>query len=206
MKLAKRFFYRIDIVRNYSRGLLVISFFSLFLCRVLSFAFLFFIGCIAVFSVLSFLKVPKSSDLAEFVSDEHAFFEADIKRHRSRANERDFYSLYAYSPKRRRLARNIGNRMYFPEFYTLVFQKTESGLSLYQRTTYLFENKKAVLAEYAFSDAGALTVECGEADTESEYRHVIFKANERVLIECFVRNDHGWRAFWEFAGKNVRTV
>lgn len=206
MKLAKRFFYRMDIVRNYCRGFLVLSIFSLFFSRMNSVAFLFFIGCIVLFSTMSFFKVPKKSDIAEFVSNAHADFEAQVKRPRTSVHERDFYTLYAYSTKRRRLARNIGNRMYFPEFYTLVFQKTEDGLIMHQGTVYLFENKKAEASEHHFYGEAAMQLECGEADLDLEYRQVTVKKGDTPILECYIRNDHTWRTFLELDRRTVLLI
>ena len=203
MYLAKRFFHRIDVFRSYSRALLLVCLFSMFASR--SFSIAFFIlgaGCV-IFGIGSFFKVPSPSVIAEFVSNEHHAFEQEIRRHRSNVNEREFHTLHTYSPKRQRLARNIGNQMYFPEFHTMVFQKTEKGLILYLKTTYLYENVKPKTEEHLFCGEGVLVLECGEADSEEEYRLVLFKHEGETVLECYIRNDHLWRTFLTFASDVV---
>ncbi len=201
---AKRFFRRIDIFRNYSRALLLVCLFAMFSGKSFSVMFIVFSVGAVVFGIGSILKVPKPSEIAEFVSDQHHAFEQEIRRKHSNVNEREFHTLCAFSPKRSNLARGIGNQMYFPEFATLVFQKTERGLILYRKTVYLYENIKPTVDERAFCDEGSLLLECGEAESAEDYRLVIFKSEGETVMGCYIRNDHQWNTFLSFDPETVR--
>ena len=200
MRGARAFFLRLDRVRGYSRAFLLVCF-----------AIIFYFGrsmipvtwaIIGGFTILcaigSALWVPKQSDIAEFVSNTHAEFDAAVRRNHSTWAVEDRHTLGAFSPKRINLARNIGNQMYFPEIYTLIFHQDGDRLELFLQTLSLYDGTKPTRTDFVFESRPALTAEVGEASDESEYRRVRFLQQGELLLECYVRNDHSWDRFVTF--------
>lgn len=148
----------------------------------------------------SALRMRAPRDIAEFVSDAHAEFDAAVRRNHSTWFEEDRYTLDACSPKRIRLVRNIGNRMYFPEIYTLIFHKEKGTMELFLQTISLYEGTKPTREDYLFADKQSLILETGEAEEDSDYRRVVLYNGTMQIVTFFVRNDHSWNRFLEFLG------
>ncbi len=202
MKNARDFFLRLDRVRGYCRAFLLMLIFILIYFRSMTPITYAVVGALTVIMAMgSALRVTRQRDIAERVSDAHADFDAAVRRRHSTWFEEDRHTLDACSPKRIRLVRNIGNRMYFPEIHTMIFHKQNGGMELFVQTLSLYEGGKPQRWEHFFAACGDLVLKTGDAKEDSDYRRVILCDGEAVILEFFVRNDHSWNRFVQFLGE-----
>ena len=208
MKNAKGFFLRLDRVRAYSRALLMVCFVIIwYFGRSMIPPTWVIVGVFtALCAVGSALRIPKQSDIAEFVSNTHAEFDVAVRRNHSSWAEEDRHTLNASSPKRVNLVRNIGNQMYFPEIYTMIFHREGDRMELFWQTLSLYDGTKPTRRDYVFSSSEKLIAEVGDAEDESEYRKVILRQGEDFYAECYVRNDHSWDRFVTFMKDYIQVL
>lgn len=201
---ASGFFRRLDIVRAWGRGILVLALLIIITSRPFSIAFLFACALLIPTSFLSLLRVPKPTKIAEFVSNSVWEFEQKIRGCHTTYPDSDIHTLHAFSPKLAKKARNIGNRMYFPECRTLVFCRREDRIELFVQTVSLYQQEKPLEESVRFDPLHPLEWRVEEADTDDGYHFVTICQGETTLWECYVPNTHAWRNTVSFCGDGIR--
>lgn len=204
MKRAKNFFLKLDIVRNYCRVLLALSLLLLFFSRLFSIAFFLMLFLSILFAVGAVLRVPAPSAIAGYVSDVNAEFEARFRRGHSTLGEEDWTVLYANSPRHAGRARNIGNRMYFPEFYTLFFYRAKGTLHLRMKQTNLYDSVEPKSIETSWQGERITVLQSEPVKSSEEYIAVTVRGGEELLLECYVRNDHSWQSLLRFDRERIQ--
>ncbi len=195
---ARSFFRRLDIVRNYCRCFLLIGIFLICTSRAPSIAFLAGI-VITVFSAIgSIIRVQRPSDIAEFVSDSAWEFECKIRKTHTTYPDTDIYPLHAFSTKHFKKARNIGNKMYFPECCTMIFCRKEERLDLFVQTIYLYEKEKPSEVTFHFDLQNRMEIYLERGNTDEEYHFIRILLHGDVLGEFYVPNTHAWQNVLSF--------
>ena len=196
---ARFFFQRLDVVRNYCRCFLLIGIFLIWSAQRLSIAFCAGVVIVVISTIGSIIRVPKPEKIAEFVSDAAWEFESKIRKCHTTYPDADIYPLHAFSPTLFKKARNIGNKMYFPECCTLVFCRKGERLDLFVQTIYLYEKEKPSEQSFHFTPSKRMELYVEAAQTDEEYHFIRLKQSGTTLGEFYVPNTHAWENILNFS-------
>lgn len=203
---AKSFFLRFDVIRTVCRSLLVLLLLLLYFARSWSLGtagILFFVIGLCVSAAGSVLNVTKVDKLSGFISEERHIFEVEVRKENKSFRMGDCVPVYAYSAEKSVLARALGKRLLYPICWNMMFLRHGEGGTLIVGEISLWEKRRPTKQSYVFE---RLTVSFVRMEGDAEILHVSLLENGETALSFFVRDDHFWRTFLNYAGQTCRVI
>ena len=203
---AKAFVLRFDVVRKICRSVLVLALMLLFIARSWSLGtvgVVFFTVTLILSSLGSVLRTVKAYKLSEFISSARHVFETEVKKENKSFRHGDPAVFYAYSKEKEQLTRALGKRLIYPICLNMMFLRHGNGGTLIVGRLSLWNNERQTKEKYKFKD---LNVSFLRLEGDAEILEVTLLDGEETRLSFYVRDDHFWNAFLNYAGEDCKVT
>ncbi|MBE6590273.1 MAG: hypothetical protein E7643_08845 [Ruminococcaceae bacterium] len=203
---AKAFFLRFDVIRKVCRSLLVLLMIVLFFARSWSLGvvgIVFFSVALVASTIGSVLHTVKDYKLSEFISEARHVFETEVKKENKSFRHGEPALFYAYSREKENFARALGRRLIYPVCLNMMFLRHGNGGTLIVGRLSLWNKERPTKEKFKFKE---LTVSFLRLEGDAEILSVAFLEGDEEKLRFYVRDDHFWRAFVDYAKENCRVL